>query len=64
MESKVYDYVICPRSEQRQRQDSDLGVSDTKAHVCSRRNQTKHLSAMKKNRAKYMGYRVMGPGKF
>lgn len=50
-----YEYVICPRSEQRPRQDSNPSVSDSKAHVYSRRNQAKHFSCVKKNRASYMG---------
>lgn len=64
MDSKLYGYVICLRSEQRQRQGSDLSACDPEACFCSRRYQTKHLSAVKKNRARYMGSRVMGPRKF
>lgn len=40
--------------------ESNPGASDSKTHVCIRRNQTKHLSAVKKKRARNIGYRVMG----
>lgn len=53
MQSKRYEYIICPRSEQGQRQDSNLGASDSKTHIYGCRNQATHVSAIQKNRARY-----------
>lgn len=56
MEAKGSEYAVCPRTEQGPRQNSNPGSSDSKVHVCSRRNQAKHLSAVKKYNAECMGH--------